>query len=84
MHFAHQNLRDARFPRRWSEQTHDAALPLSPQAIRRCWPAGFRRARAAAIFGRKVNEALRIGGLTHPINAFYSNDLIDFCARERI
>jgi hypothetical protein len=36
------------------------------------------------IFGRKVNEALRITGLPHPADASYSNDLIDFCARERL
>jgi hypothetical protein len=54
------------------------------EATRTLWPPGFRHAAAAAIFGRKVNEALRNGSGAHPVNAFYSNDLIDFCARERI
>jgi hypothetical protein len=56
-------------------------FPTLPKTIRPDWRAGFRRAAAAGIFDRKVNEALRLSGR---VNASYSNDLIDFCARGRI
>ncbi len=57
---------------------------LFGDAIGRLSPGGFRGAAAAAIFDRKVNEALRPQGSTNGVNAGYFNDLIDFFGRERI